>query len=121
MSRLNRAKISLKIYNQLLKKGLLKEIKIYRIEANDFGEKLNDSYVCTVKGYYYLQDRRINIFSNESATVNTNYNEKLLITFNDISQKIKRDDYFVLNNIKYMIIEPGNVENIILDMSIKRI
>ena len=77
MAGINRAKISEKLYKQLDKKGLLKEIKILRIGKNTFGEKQNDLYVCTVKGFYYRKETRINIGTIEGATLNSNYNERL--------------------------------------------
>ena len=120
MSKINRGKISKQIYKQLEKKGLLKEIKILRIGKNAYGEKLEDLYVTTIKAYYYKEKSKINISPDTGATVNTNHYDKLLVTYNEESKKIKKDDYFVLENIKFRIIDTGNVENIVFDMYLNR-
>ncbi|APC41061.1 hypothetical protein [Clostridium estertheticum] len=120
MAGINRTKISEKLYKQLDKKGLLKEIKILRIGKNAYKEKLNDLYVCTVKGFYYRKETRINISATESATLNSNYSERVLIIYDEESKKIKQDDYFTLAETKYKIIDTGNAENIIYDMQLDR-
>ncbi|CDI49177.1 hypothetical protein [Clostridium tetani] len=120
MSKFNRGKISRQIYKQLEKKGLLKEIKILRNGKNAYGEKLEDLYVATIKGYYYRKENKINISSDTGATINTNYYDKLLVTYNEESKKIKQDDYLTLDGIKYKVIDTGNVENIVFDMYLNR-
>lgn len=120
MAGINRKKIALRIYKQLERKGLLKEVKILRIGKNAFGEKQEDLYVCTVKAYYYKKENKIVIRADTSATINSQYNDRLLVVFNEESQKINKDDYFILNNTKFKIIEPNNVENIVFDMYLDR-
>lgn len=120
MAGINRAKISAKIYKQLERKGLLKEIKILRSGLNAFKEKQEDLYVCTIKGYYYRKENKVNIKSEEGATVNTNYYDKLLVIYNESSIKIKQDDYFTLDGVKYKIVDTGNIENIVFDMFLDR-
>lgn len=120
MSGINRAKISERIYKQLERKGLLKEIKILRNGKNVYGEKLEDLYVTTVKAYYYKEKSKINIGADTGATININYYDKLLVAYSEESKKIKQDDYFALDNIKYKIIDTGNVENIVFDMHLNR-
>ncbi|MBV1816858.1 hypothetical protein ACIR03_02720 [Clostridium cochlearium] len=120
MSKINRGKISKQIYKQLEKKGLLKEIKVLRNGKNAYGEKLEDLYVTTIKGYYYRKENKINISSDTGATINTNYYDKLLVAYNEESKKIKQDDYFTLDGTKYKIIDTGNVEDIIFDMILER-
>ncbi|MCB2300392.1 hypothetical protein [Clostridium tagluense] len=120
MAGINRARISEKLYKQLDKKGLLKEIKILRIGKNAYKEKQNDLYVCTVKGFYYREKTRINIGTTEGATLNSNYSERMLVIYNEQSKKIKQDDYFMLDETVYKIIDTGNAENIIYDMHLDR-
>ncbi|WP_096635821.1 hypothetical protein [Clostridium cochlearium] len=120
MSKINRGKISKQIYKQLEKKGLLKEVKILRNGKNAYGEKLEDLYVTTIKGYYYRKENKINISSDTGATINTNYYDKLLVAYNEESKKIKQDDYFTLDGTKYKIIDTGNVEDIVFDMYLNR-
>ncbi|MBU3208525.1 hypothetical protein KPL28_02610 [Clostridium algidicarnis] len=120
MAGINRAKISKKVYKQLEKKGLLREVKILRIGKNAYDEKLEDLYVTTIKTYYYREKSKINISSDSGATVNINYYDKLLVAYNEESKKIKQDDYFTLDEVKYKIIDTGNVENIVFDMRLDR-
>ena len=120
MAGINRAKISLKIYKQLDKKDLLKSIIILRDDENAFKEKVNDLYVCTVKGYYYKNNLKITFISADAASLNKGYEDKLLVVNNDESKKMRKDDYFTLDGVKYKILELGNVEDIVFDMSIER-
>lgn len=117
---INRAKISLKLYNQLSKKGLLKSVNILRNDKNVFGERVKDLYVCTVKGYYHRSDLKVTIQSADGGSINGGYEDKLLLTNSEESRKIMRDDYFILDGITYQIIDLGNVEDIVYDMSLKR-
>lgn len=120
MSGINRSKISLKIYKQLEKKGLLKEIKVLRINKNAFGETGENLFVCKVKAFYYKKDTKINYGINNAGTVNQHYNDKLLVVFSEESKKIRKDDFFILNDIKFKIIDTGNVEDIVFDMYLER-
>ncbi|KEI12790.1 hypothetical protein FDJ70_07595 [Clostridium botulinum] len=121
MSGINRKKISLKIYKQLEKKGLLKEIQIFRIGKNAFGETEEKLFVCNVKAFYYRKDTKINYLINTSGTINKQYNDKLLVGFSEESQKIRKDDFFVLQNDTFKIIDTGNIEDIVFDMYLERI
>lgn len=120
MAKINRGKISRKIYKELENKGLLKEIRILRSKADAFNEKLEDLYVCTIKGYYYKDAAKVVLNSREAATLNNKYYDKLLICCNEESKKIQRDDYFMLDELKLKIIDTGNIEDIVFDMWLSR-
>jgi hypothetical protein len=120
MAGIDRARIAEKLYKQLEKKGLLKEIKILRSDLNAYKERADNLYVCTIKAYFHREEARVEAESVEAATINKLYNNKLLVCYNDESLKIKQDDYFTLEGKKYKIIDTGNVENIILDMYLQR-
>ncbi|WP_142415410.1 hypothetical protein [Hathewaya massiliensis] len=120
MAGINRSKISKKLYKQLEKKGLLKEIKVFREEKNNFKEKTGELYVCTIKGYYYRKENDVVINTGEGATLNNLYKDRLLVAYDDISSKIEKDDYFSLNNERFLVVDPGNVENIVLNMYLDR-
>lgn len=121
MPGINRSKISIKIYKQLERKGLLKEIKILRTDKNAFGETQGNLFVCKIKAFYYRKDTKINYGINNAGTVNQRYNDKLLVVFSEESQKIRKDDFFILNNIKFKVVDTGNVEDIVFDMYLERI
>ncbi|EES51015.1 hypothetical protein NE172_02075 [Clostridium botulinum] len=120
MSEINRAKVSVKIYKQLEKKGLLKSVNILRNDVNVFNERVTDLYVCTIKAYYYKNSLKLTLQSGEASSLTSGYLDKLLVTNNDESKKIKQDDYFTLDGVKYKIIELGNVQDIVFDMSLER-
>lgn len=129
MSEIKRSRYSKQILKALTSKGLMKDIVILRDKLNAFREKNDDNYVCTVKGYYYRNETKIVLNLSESGTINDQYNEKLLVVYDDESKKIKQDDYFFYKEdidnkenegIKYKIIDTGNKENIVFNMSINR-
>lgn len=120
MSGINRERIAKRILNSLTKKDLMKSIIIYRDGRNAFGETQEKQYVCTVQGFYHKDKSKLNLNFNEGGTLNTGYSEKLLVVYNEESKKIKQDDYFFLNDIKYKIIDKGNVQDIIFDMILNR-
>jgi len=120
MAKINRGKLSKKIYEQLDRIGLLKEIKILRDGTDIYKEILEELYVCTIKGYYYRDESKMILNSREAATLNSKYYDKLLISYSNESKKIKQDDYFILDNIKYRIIDTGNIEDIVFDMWLSR-
>lgn len=120
MSGINRKKIGEKIYDKLNKKDLLRNIKIFRMNKNAFEECMEDLYVCTVKGYNYKKNNKIDIKYRESGAVNNNYNDMILVICDCESEKIKKDDYFYLDSIKYTVVDKGNTENIIYNMFLNR-
>ncbi|ENK1243027.1 hypothetical protein P9J83_16750 [Clostridium sporogenes] len=121
MANMNRGRIGKNIYEQLERKGLLRDIKVLRIGKNAFEEKLGELYICTIRGYYYKNNSNIIATSMEGLEINNLYNDKLLVIYNDISSKIKKDDYFILDGTKYEIVDTGNIQNIIFDMILNRV
>lgn len=122
MSGINRTKIALKLYKQLEKKGLLKEIVVLRAGEDVFGEKQDDLFVCKVKGYYHRGSNSINIVNGitDAANLNRNYQDRFLIIVDESTNQISEHDYFILDNVKYEIVDKGNVEDIIYDSYLKR-
>lgn len=123
MSGINRTKIALKLYKQLEKKGLLKEIVILRSGENVFKEKKDDLFVCKVKGYYHKGSTSINIInaSIDASNLNKNYQDRFLVIVDENTKKINEHDYFILDNVKYEIVDKGNVEDIVYDSYLKRV
>lgn len=117
---IKRAKISAQIYKQLDRKGLLKDIQILRSGLNDFEEPITNQDVCKIKGYYHRNNLKLYTTTSDGATLTSGYEERLLVIINDESKKIKQDDYFTLDNVKYKIIDLGDVEGIVFDMSLER-
>lgn len=113
-----------RIRRQLIRKitPFMKEVKILRQGENIFGEKQEDQYVCTVKGYYHTGGTSINVVngSTDAANFNRNYQDRLLLIVDDEVNKIKEHDYFKLDGGMYEIIDKGNIEDIVWDTYLKR-
>ncbi|ADK16176.1 hypothetical protein [Clostridium ljungdahlii] len=113
-----------RIRKQLIRKvtPFMKEVKILRQGKNIFGEKYEDDYVCTVKGYYHTGGTSINVVndSSDAANLNKNYQDMFLLIVDDEVKKIKEYDYFKLDDVMYEIIDKGNIEDIVWDTYLKR-
>ena len=113
-----------RIRRQLVRKvtPFMKEVKILRQDENIFGEKQEDQYVCTVKGYYHTGGTSINVVngSSDAANLNKNYQDRFLLIVDDEVKKIKEHDYFKLDDVMYEIIDKGNIEDIVWDTYLKR-
>ena len=120
MAGLNKAKISEKIYKQLDKKGLLKEVIILRPQTNAYKEKAADLFVCKIKGFYHREEQRVESEAVEAATINKLYHNMFLVVVDDNSKIIKQDDFFTLDNVRYKIIDTNSIQDIVFDMYLKR-
>lgn len=111
-----------KIRQQLIKKvtSFMKDIIVLREGKNAFGEKEEDKYVCTVKGYYHKGGTYINSLTQDGSNLNRNYEDRLLFIVDDEVTKIKEHDYFKVNDVMYEIIDKGNIEDIVWDTYLKR-
>ncbi|OAA91256.1 hypothetical protein [Clostridium ljungdahlii] len=113
-----------RIRRQLVRKitPFMKEVKILRQDENIFGEKQEDQYVCTVKGYYHTGGTSINVVngSSDDTNLNKNYQDRFLFIVDDEVKKIKEHDYFKLDDVMYEIIDKGNIEDIVWDTYLKR-
>lgn len=111
-----------RIRNQIKNKIklFLKEVIILRKGENVFHEKQEDLFVCKVSGYLHKGKDSLVNFSTDASNLNKNYDEKFLLVVDDDSLRIQEHDYFVLNNVKYEIIDKGLIEDILLDTCLKR-
>lgn len=113
-----------RIRNQLIRKiaPFMKDVIILRVGENVFGEKEEDQYVCTAKGYYHTGGTSINVvnYNSDAANLNKNYQDRFLIIVDDEVKKIKEHDYFKLDDVTYEIIDKGNIEDIVYDSYVKR-
>ena len=116
---MNKIKTKREIYNAF--KPYMQNIRIFRTGTNDYGEKEEDLYVTEIEGYYSLGKNLIAINYTDAGAINKNYNEMLSVMINDNSLKIKQDDYFYLNDIKFRIVNIQNVMDIYLDLTLERV
>lgn len=115
---MNKVKIRREVYNAF--KTYMQDIKIFRTGLNVYREKEDDLYVADVEGYYSLGKNLIVVNYTDAGATNKNYNEMLAVMITKESKKIKQDDYFTINNIKYRIINIQNVLDIYLDLTLER-
>ncbi|ARC85645.1 hypothetical protein U732_1120 [Clostridium argentinense CDC 2741] len=99
----------------------MQEIEIFRNGLNEYNEKINDLYVSTIEGYYSLGKNLISINYTDAGAINKNYNEMLSVMITEDSKKVKKDDYFSLDDIKYRIINIQNVEGVYMDLTLERV
>lgn len=116
---LNKIKLRREVYNAF--KPYMKDVIIKRDGLNDYKERSKDLYVCTIEGYYSLGKNLIVVNYVDAGAVNKNYNEMLSVMITEDSKKVKKDDYFCLDNIKYRIINIQNVSDIYLDFTLERV
>ncbi|WP_315114544.1 hypothetical protein [uncultured Clostridium sp.] len=116
---MNKTKVAREVYNSF--KEHMQEIKIFRSGLNEYKEKVDDLYVSTIEGYYSLGKNLISINYSDAGAINKNYNEMLSVIITEDSKKVKKDDYFCLDNVKYRIINIQNVLGIYLDFTLERV
>lgn len=116
---MNKIKAKREVYNAF--KPYMQKMKIFRIGTNDYGEKQEDLYVCTIEGYYRLAESTLVVNYRDSGAINKNYNEKLSVMVTEDSLKIKQNDYFILNDTKYRIINIQNILDVYLDFTLERV
>lgn len=121
---INTKAISEKIAVSLNNNGINKPITIYRQGVNEFNEPLGEIEVCTVSGYLReCKNKQTNLTINlsDGGKLVNRYKEKLLVSSNINSRKIKENDIFYYENKKYKIIDLGNNMDIVFDMALERI
>ncbi|MCD3254382.1 hypothetical protein [Clostridium botulinum] len=95
-------------------------IIIKRKCINEYHEVTTPMQIEIFEGYYSKGKNLISINYTENASTNKNYNEIFSIIINENSKKIKRLDFFILNNVQYNIVDIENVSNIYFDLTLER-
>lgn len=93
-------------------------VDIYRDVKNEFGEPEGKDLICTVKGFYHEGNTQISAITTDKGEFKRNKQKFLMVIYDDDTIKIKENDYFELDNIKYIIKDLGNQNrlNIYFDM-----
>lgn len=115
---MNNSKIKREIYKSF--KPFMKPIRVYRNGLNAYKEKTQNLFVGNIQGFYSRGKNLIVKLYKTTSDTNINYNEILSCMINEESLKINIDDYFILNNIKYQIIDIQNNNNFYLDLTLNR-
>ena len=97
-------------------------VDIYRDVKNEFGESEGKDLVCSVKGFYHEGNTQISAITTDKGQVKRSKQMFLMVVYDEDTVKIKENDYFLLDNVKYIIKDLGNQNrlNIYFDMLVER-
>lgn len=97
-------------------------VDIYRDVKNEFGEPGGKELICSVKGFYHEGNTQINAITTDKGKIKRNKQIFLMVLYDKDTIKIRENDYFLLDNVKYIIQDLGNQNrlNIYFDMLIDR-
>ena len=97
-------------------------VDIYRDIKNEFGEPGGEDLICSVKGFYHEGNTQISAITTDKGQVKRNKQIFLMVVYDDTTIKIKENDYFLLEDTKYIIKDLGNQNrlNIYFDMLVER-
>jgi hypothetical protein len=97
-------------------------VDIYRDVENEFGEPEGKDLICSVKGFYHEGNTQISAITADKGQVKRSKQMFLMVVYDDITTKIKENDYFMLEDTKYIIRDLGNQNrlNIYFDMLVER-
>lgn len=97
------------------------EVTILRDGKNDFGEPTTGELICNIKGFYHEGNSQISAITQDKGEVKRNKSVYLMVIYDDVTVNIKVNDYFVLDNKKYIIKDLGNQNrlNIYFDMQLE--
>ena len=97
-------------------------VDIYRDVKNEFGEPDGKDLICSVKGFYHEGNTQISAITTDKGQVKRSKQMFLMVVYDDTTIKIKENDYFLLDDTKYIIKYLGNQNrlNIYLDMLVER-
>ena len=93
-------------------------VDIYRDAKNEFEEPNGKDLVCSVKGFYHEGNTQISAITTDKGQVKRNKQMFFMVVYDEDTIKIKENDYFLLDNVKYVIRDKGNQNrlNIYFDM-----
>ena len=97
-------------------------VDIYRDVKNEFGEPVGKDLICTVKGFYHEGNTQISAITTDKGQVKRSKQIFLMVVYDDTTIKIKENDYFSLDDVRYIIRDVGNQNrlNIYFDMLVER-
>ena len=97
-------------------------VDIYRDIKNEYGEHGGKDLICSVKGFYHEGKTQISAITTDKGQVKRSKQIFLMVMYDDTTVKIKENDYFLLDDVRYIIKDLGNQNrlNIYLDMLVER-
>ena len=97
-------------------------VDIYRNIKNEFDEPTGEkTLICSVKGFYHEGSNQISAIIADKGEIKRNKQKLLMVICDEETIKIKENDYFELDGVKYSICDLGNQNmlNIYFDMLLK--
>ncbi|MDU2198932.1 MAG: hypothetical protein E7E21_11040 [Peptostreptococcaceae bacterium] len=94
-------------------------VDIYRNSKNEFGEPGGKELIYeNLKGFYHEGNTQINFSIADKGEVKRSNQKFLMVIYDEETVKIQENDYFMLDNKKYIIKDLGNQNrlNIYFDM-----
>lgn len=94
-------------------------VDIYRDTKNEFGEPDGKGIICdNLKGFYHEGNNMISAITTGKGEVKRSKQKFLMVIYDEETIKIRENDYFLLDGVKYVIKDLGNQNrlNIYLDM-----
>ncbi len=93
-------------------------VDIYRDIKNEFGEPGGKDLICSVKGFYHEGNNMISAITTDKGEVKRIKQKFLMVIYDEETIKIRENDYFLLDGVKYVIKDLGNQNrlNIYFDM-----
>lgn len=118
---INKEKIKAKVKKAIKKLPTTGYVK--RAYLNDFEEKtdlLDD--ICTLEGLYH-EGSNISISLQDKGEIKSDKGLYFLIVCDETAKLIRKDDYLILGNTKYLIKDLGNVNkmDIYMDMKLQEV
>ena len=97
------------------------KVSIYRDVMNEFEEPNGQELVCDITGFYHEGTTQITSITADKGEVKRSKSMFLMVVYDETSLKIKENDYFILDDKKYVIKDKGNQNrlNIYFDMLLK--
>nr|DAK00634.1 MAG TPA: hypothetical protein [Caudoviricetes sp.] len=97
-------------------------VDIYRDVKNEFGEPEGKDLICSIKGFYHKGNNLISTITTDKGQVKRNNQKFLMVIYDEDTIRIKENDFFILDDVKYIIKDLGNQNrlNIYFDMLIER-
>lgn len=94
------------------------QVTILRQNLNEFNEPIGEEVVISVKGFYHESNNQMGNRVSDKGKVKVDKQKFLMVVYDENTVKIKENDYFVLDNSKFRIIDLGNQNrlNIYFDM-----
>ncbi|MGL5507478.1 MAG: hypothetical protein ACRDB0_06225 [Paraclostridium sp.] len=101
------------------------EVSIMRSILNEYGEPMQALKICDIRGFWHdgtSYGGARTTFISDGGKVKNHKQNYLMVVYDELSTLIREGDFFILDNVKYEIIDLGNCNNmnIYFDMLLRK-